>query len=345
MIKINKGITFSYKKKPIIIAEISGNHNGNKKKFLSLVKSAFANGADLVKIQTYEPKDITLNIKNKKFKIKEGIWKNQYLWDLYKKASTPFNWHAEAFKIAKKYDKILFSSPFSIRAVNFLENFNVPLYKISSFEITDHKLIKYISSKNKPIILSTGMASLKEIQDAIKIINGFHNKVIILHCVSGYPTKLKDTNIGRINLLKKKFKKNLIGISDHTNSLISTIASIPLGIVAIEKHYKLDDKISTADSEFSIVPRDLKQIRKIVDDLDVSLNHKKKESVEATSKKLRRSIFAIKNIKKGEIFNHNNIDTLRPSIGLSASKYFFVIGKKAKINIKTGMPIKKNYLQ
>ena len=344
MIKISKEIIFSHKKKPIIIAEISGNHDGNKKKFLSLVKSACLNGADLVKIQTYEPKDITLNIKKKEFKIKEGIWKNQYLWNLYKKASTPFKWHADAFKIAKKYNKILFSSPFSIRAVDFLESFNVPIYKIASFEITDHKLIKYIASKKKPIILSTGMASLKEIKDAISIINNFHNKVIILHCVSGYPTKVKDTNLSKIKLLKRKFKDNLIGISDHTNSLTSAIASVSLGVVAIEKHYKLDNKINTTDSKFSIKPNDLKQMRKIVDDLDISLNKKNKNNVEATSKKLRRSIFAIKDIKKGEKFNPLNIDTLRPNIGLPASKYFFVIGKKAKTNIKTGMPIKKNFL-
>ena len=345
MIKISKEIIFSHKKKPIIIAEISGNHDGNKKKFLSLVKSACLNGADLVKIQTYEPKDITLNIKKKEFKIKEGIWKNQYLWNLYKKASTPFKWHADAFKIAKRYNKILFSSPFSIRAVDFLESFNVPIYKIASFEITDHKLIKYIASKKKPIILSTGMASLKEIKDAISIINNFHNKVIILHCVSGYPTKVKDTNLSKIKLLKRKFKDNLIGISDHTNSLTSAIASVSLGVVAIEKHYKLDNKINTTDSKFSIKPKDLKQMRKIVDDLDISLNKNNKNNVEATSKKLRRSIFAIKDIKKGEKFNPLNIDTLRPNIGLPASKYFFVIGKKAKTNIKTGMPIKKNFLQ
>ena len=200
MIKINKDVTFSYTEKPKIIAEISGNHSGSKKKFLKLIKSAFLNGADLVKIQTYEPDDITLNNKNNNFKIKRGIWKNKYLWDLYKKACTPFKWHADAFKIAKKFNKILFSSPFSIRAVNFLESFNVPLYKISSFEITDYKLIKYIASKKKPIIISTGMASLREIKQAIKIINQFHNKIIILHCVSGYPTKLKDTNLNKIKI-------------------------------------------------------------------------------------------------------------------------------------------------
>ena len=345
MIKINKDLIFSYTKKPKIIAEISGNHNGSKKKFLKLIKSAFLNGADLVKIQTYEPDDITLNNKNNNFKIKNGIWKNKYLWDLYKKACTPFRWHADAFKIAKKFNKILFSSPFSIRAVDFLESFNVPLYKIASFEITDYKLIKYIASKKKPIIISTGMASLREIKEAIKIINQFHNKIIILHCVSGYPTKLEDTNLNRIKVLKKNFKKHLIGISDHTNGLISSIASIPLGVVAIEKHYKLNDKINTTDSKFSITPKDLLEMKNINENLNISLGKKQKINVESNSKKLRRSIFAIKDIKKGEKFNYLNIDTLRPKIGLSASKYFFLIGKKSKMNIKIGMPIKKNHLK
>jgi len=330
MIKINKNIIFSYTKKPKIIAEISGNHNGSKKKFLKLIKSAFLNGADLVKIQTYEPDDITLKNKNNNFKIKNGIWKNKYLWDLYKKACTPFRWHADAFKIAKKFNKILFSSPFSIRAVDFLESFNVPLYKIASFEITDYKLIKYIASKKKPIIMSTGMASLKEIKEAIKIINQFHNKIIILHCVSGYPTKLEDTNLNKIKILKKNFKKYLIGISDHTNGLISSIASIPLGVVAIEKHYKLDDKINTTDSKFSITPKDLLELKNINENLNSSLDKKQKTNVENNSKKLRRSIFAIKDIKKGEKFNYLNIDTLRPKIGLSASKYFFLIEKNQK---------------
>ena len=189
MIEINEKLLFSYKHPPLIIAEISGNHNQNKKKFLKLIDSAFKSGADLVKIQTYEPQDITLNIKNKNFRIKHGIWKNSYLWDLYKKAHTPFKWHKEAFDIAKKNKGIIFSSPFSIRAVDFLEKLNTKLYKIASFEITDLKLINYIASKRKPIILSTGMATINEIKSAIKIINKFHKKIILLHCVSNYPTE------------------------------------------------------------------------------------------------------------------------------------------------------------
>ena len=205
MIKLNNKFNFSYKNPPIIIAEISGNHNGSKKKFLKLIKLACLNGADLIKIQTYEPKDITLNKNYGNFKIKKGLWKGKKLWDLYKKACTPFSWHNEAFKIAKKYKKEIFSSPFSIRAVDLLENLGCKIYKIASFEITDVKLIDYIASKKKPIIISTGMASLREIHKAIDIIKKYHSKIIILHCVSSYPTKLEDINLQRIEILKKKF--------------------------------------------------------------------------------------------------------------------------------------------
>jgi len=328
--------------KPLLVAEISGNHNGNKKKFLKLIDAACKNGADLVKIQTYEPVDITLNKKDNKFKIKKGIWKNMYLWELYKKACTPFDWHADAFKIVKKYNKILFSSPFSIRGVDLLENFNVPIYKIASFEITDLKLISYVASKKKPIIISTGMSTIKEIKTAIKIIKEFHNKIIILHCVSNYPTELKDSNLLNIINLKKKFKRYLIGLSDHTNDIISSIASLQYNPVLIEKHFVLSEKDKTTDSSFSITPSQLSNLRNIINDLNNS--RKKSKSVKNVSKNLRRSIFSVKDIMKNEKFNEKNINTFRPKIGICASKYFDVIGRKAKKKIKSGTPIKNNLL-
>lgn len=338
MIKITNKINFSYKSPPKIIAEISGNHCGKKKNFLNLIKSACKNGADLIKIQSYEPKDITLNIKKKNFLIKEGIWKNIYLWDLYKKAHTPFSWHEDAFKIAKKYKKIIFSSPFSIRAVDLLENLGCKLYKIASFEITDIKLINYIASKKKPIIISTGMASKEEIDNAIKEINKFHNKIIILHCVSSYPTNLKNINLNRINILKKNYKNNMIGMSDHTNDIISSVAAIPNKIVAIEKHYKLNKKTKSADSKFSITPDKLKLLKKYSIEIFHSLKQNN-PSVEKISKKLRRSVFAIKDIKRGETLSKENIDTFRPNIGICASKYFKIMGKKLNKSIQKDQSI------
>ena len=338
MIKINNKIKIGYNSEPLIITEISGNHGGNKQKFLGLIRSACENGADLVKIQTYEPEDITLNIKNNSFKIKKGIWKNKYLWDLYKEAHTPYSWHKEAFEITKKYNKILFSSPFSKRAVDFLEKFKVPIYKIASFEITDIKLINYIASKKKPIIISTGMASDNEIKKAIKEINKFHNKIIILHCVSSYPTKLEDTNLIRISKLKSIYKKNLIGLSDHTDDIISSIAAVPLKIVAIEKHYKLNKNDKSPDASFSITPSQLKELKKNVLSIHKALSLRAK-SKDVSNKILRRSIFSTVDINKNEKITKKNIDTLRPKVGIPAEYYFDVLGKKTKSKINKFQPI------
>ncbi len=338
----NTKIGYSYP--PVIIAEISGNHNSSKQRFLQLIKSACINGADLIKIQTYEPEDITLKGKTRHFYIKDGIWKNKHLWNLYKKACTPFAWHKDAFNIARKYKKIIFSSPFSLRAVDLLENYKCQLYKIASFEITDLKLINYIASKKKPIIISTGMASSKEIKNAINEIKKYHNKIIIMHCVSSYPTKLEDINLKRIEKLKLEYKNCLIGLSDHTNDIVSSIASIPFGIVAIEKHFKLNNKIKTVDSEFSITPSELKKLKNDTLNLHKSF-YNKKINVEQISKNLRRSIFAKKDIKKNEKLSHENIETFRPYIGICASKYFKILNKKIKKNIKSGEPIYENMIK
>ena len=338
MIKLSNNLSISYKKAPVIIAEISGNHGGSKKKFLSLIKTACLNGADLIKIQTYEPKDITLNKNYGNFKIKKGIWKNKKLWDLYKRACTPFSWHHDAFKLVKKLKKNIFSSPFSIRAVDLLEKLNCQIYKIASFEITDYKLIEYIASKKKPVILSTGMATLNEIKRAIKIIKKHHSKIIILHCVSSYPTKLDEVNLQRINVLKKKFPKFLIGLSDHTDNIYSSIAASEYGITVIEKHFKISNQIKTADSSFSINPEKLRELKNVT-----TLLFKSKKKInfknEKISKNLRRSIFAEKNIKKNEKISKENIVTLRPTIGICSSKYFQIIGRKVNKNIKKGDPI------
>lgn len=336
-IKIDNSISFSSNKKPLIIAEISGNHNGSKRKFLKLIQDAFNNGADLVKIQTYEPKDITLRNKNTSYKIKKGIWKNKYLWDLYTKACTPFDWHKEAFRIAKKERKILFSSPFSLRAVDLLEKYKVKIYKIASFEITDLRLIDYIASKMKPIIISTGLSSIKEIKVAKKIINKYHNKIIIMHCISEYPTKIEDTELYKIQNLKKIFQNNLIGLSDHTDDIYSSIASVPLGIVAIEKHFNLTNNKSE-DAAFSINNNQLKQLKNISSNLYKSLNNKKIKK-KLSNIKLRRSIFASRNLNKNEKITFNNIKTLRPSIGIPSEFFFKIQGKKINKNILKNNPI------
>lgn len=340
---ITNKLNFSYKKPPLIIAEISGNHNGSKSRFLKLIESACKSGADLIKIQTYEPNDITLNKRNNFLRINKGIWKGKYFLDLYKKACTPYKWHHSAFKIAKKHKKIIFSSPFSIKAVDFLEKLNVPIYKIASFEITDYNLINYIASKKKPIIISTGMASLGEIKNAIKIIEKHHKKIIILHCVSNYPTRIEDMDLKKINFLKREFKKYHIGLSDHTNNIFSSIASISLGVSVIEKHFNIDNK-KTPDSLFSIGPKMMKDLKTISTKIFESLNKKKGTKIFNENIKFRRSLYAKKNIKINEKITNQNIIALRPKIGICASQYFKIIGKKIKKNIEANEPIYKNYI-
>lgn len=343
-IKVNNKLTFSYVSEPLIIAEISSNHGGSKSKFLKLIKLACENGADLIKIQTYEPRDITLDKNYGNFKIKKGIWKGETLWSLYNKSYTPFSWHKDAFEIAKKYKKTLFSSPFSTRAVDFLENLNCKIYKIASFEITDLKLINYVASKKKPIIISTGMASIQEIITAINEIKKYHSKIIILHCISSYPTSLRKVNLQRIEYLKKIFPKHLIGLSDHTDNIYSSIASSAYGIVAIEKHFKSSKWAKTEDSKFSITPKQLNSLKQITSELHLS---KKAKTIndDKKSKIFRRSLFAKRNIFKNEKFSEDNIDSKRPMIGLCASNYFKLIGKRATKKIIAGDPIKSIHLK
>ena len=332
-------------KRPLIITEISGNHNGNKKSFLNHIKIAAKNGADMIKIQTYEPEDITLKRFDKNFRINKGVWKGQYLWNLYEKAHTPFKWHKDAFKLANKLKIPIFSSPFSKRAVDLLEKLNVKLYKISSFEITDLELIQYIAKKKKPIIISTGMASLSEIKNAIKCIRRYNKKLTILYCVSGYPSTEKDVNLNTLKRFKKLFSSYNIGLSDHTDNIYTAFAATALGVSLIEKHFIISKKIKSADNEFSINPMQLKEMKKGIIKIHSSLGKAKigPKKIEKTSIKLRRSIFATRNIKKGEKFTRDNIANYRPKVGVGSEKFLKVIGKKSNRNISKFSPIYNNF--
>ncbi len=262
------------------------------------------------------------------------------MWQLYQKAHTPFKWHKEAFKLAKKFNKKIFSSPFSIRAVDYLEKLNCPIYKIASFEITDFKLIDYIASKKKPIIISTGMSKISEIKKAIKLINKYHENISILHCVSNYPTKIKDLNLSKIKSLKKIFPKYKIGLSDHTNGISSSIIATQYNISYIEKHFNID-KLKTSDSSFSIQPNQLKELKEA---LTYLFSKKKSHLIQKQNISFRRSIFSKKKILKNELITTNNIDTLRPKIGICASKYFDILNKRAKKDILPNKPIFRSML-
>jgi len=333
---LSKYFTSNKPLRPLIIAEVSANHCGKKTLFLKSIISAAKNGADLIKIQTYEASDITIN---KSFNIKN--WNKKKIWDLYSKAQTPYSWHRDAFALAKKLKIELFSSPFSERAVDFLQTFNVKLFKIASFEINDLKLVKKIAQTKKPVIVSTGMASLNEIKECVKLIKKYHSKVVLLHCVSGYPTQESEANLKRILTLQNNFKKMNVGLSDHTNNINTSIASIPYNTVFIEKHFILSKKLNSLDKKFSINPMELKELSKISKIVFSALGkgNFKIQKNEKGSLKFRRSIFSIKKIKKGEKFTTDNISTYRPEVGLSAKFFFNVLGKKAKKNIDTHSPI------
>lgn len=345
-IKISKNLSIGKNCPPILVAEISGNHGGNKKKFLNHIKQAKTYGADMVKIQTYEPEDIVLKDAVKNLRIDEGTWKNKNFFDLYKSAHTPYDWHFDAFKLAKRLKIPLFSTPFSTKSLNFLKKFNPEIYKVSSFEITDHNLIYEISKINKPIILSTGLSNIDEIKDAVKVINKFHNKIIILHCVSGYPTPIEDSNLDSIRYLKSKFKNNLIGLSDHTKDIYTSVASIPLGVNIIEKHFKTSNKIKSEDASFSIDKSELYNLKSFIKNIYPALGNKIKKIQKSEKKNLifRRSIYAIKDINKNETFTKENIRCYRPAIGISANKYLNIINKRSKTNIKKNSPLKKKHL-
>ena len=314
----------------LIVAEISANHCGSKKNFLKHILKAKEFGADLIKIQTYEPQDMVVK---KNFQIKSGLWKGKNLWKLYKQACTPFSWHEDAFKLAKKNKINLFSSPFSLRALNFLKKFKPSIYKVASFELTDHKLLDEIAKLKKPIILSTGLSSINEIKSAIKIIKRHHNKIILLYCVSGYPTPLSEINFNEIKKIKNATKIKKVGFSDHTSGIEASLEAINRNVCLIERHFTLKRETQSPDVKFSIIPEELKILKNYSLSRKIFSQTNKKKLSENHSKIFRRSIYAIKDIKRGEKFSSKNIGCFRPNIGYGSENYFKIINKSAKKNI------------
>ena len=336
----NREIGFG--KTPYIIAEISGNHNGDINKALDLIEKANEAGVDAVKIQTYTAKTITLNHKSEDFKIKGGIWDGKYLFDLYNEAHTPWEWHKELFKKANDLGLHIFSSPFDFTAVDFLEELDVPAYKIASFELLDLPLVSYVASKKKPIILSTGMANKKEIYEAVETAQKAGAiEIALLHCVSGYPTPIQETNLSTITKLIDMFQIP-IGLSDHTLGTVVPVAAVSVGASIIEKHFTLDREDKGPDSDFSLEPHELK---KLVEDTQSAwsslgkINFELKPS-EKQNLKFRRSLYAVKDIKKGEAITNNNVRSIRPGYGMHPKLISSIIGKLSCCEIKKGTAMK-----
>ena len=328
--------------KVFFIAEISANHCGNFKLAKKLIKCAYVNGADAVKLQTYTADTMTIKSDKKYFKIKQGLWKGYTLWDLYNKAHTPLKWHKELFKYGKFLGIKVFSTPFDDTAVDFLEKLKCPIYKIASFEMTDLNLVKKVSQTKKPIIISTGMANLEEIETTIKVAkkNGAKD-ITLLYCVSNYPSSISDFNLNNIKILKDKFKCR-VGISDHSTDNRVAIAAIASGAEVIEKHIALDNQKKGFDIDFSLKGKEIKKLR---DDIDVAFKLLGKNSFfrnksENKSKIFRRSIFTTKNIKKGEKFTKDNIRVIRPGYGLMPKYFNKILNKRSPVNISKDEPLK-----
>jgi pseudaminic acid synthase len=335
------------KKIPFFVAEISANHNGSLLHAKKLIKIAKKYGADAVKLQTYTPDTMTVKSNKSDFKIKGGLWDGKTLWDLYEKAQTPFEWHKELFDYAKKLKITCFSTPFDESAVDLLESLNCPFYKVASFEMNHIPLIKRIAQTKKKIIISTGMANLKEIDLAYKTAkNNGAKEIILLYCVSNYPSKISDFNFNNIKILKERYNCR-VGFSDHSIDNKVVAAAIVAGAEVIEKHIALDGQKKGFDLAFSLKGREIKDYAEVIKDTSLMMGKKYffRNKSENQSLQFRRSIYAISNIKKGEIFTRENIRVIRPGYGIQPVYFEKLINKKSPFNIRSQTPIKMKLLK
>ena len=346
MFKIN-GVKIGRGQRPYIIAELSANHGGSIKRAKDSIKAAKNSGADAVKIQTYTPDTMTINSNNADFLINDGLWKGYNLYQLYKEAYTPFEWHSELFKYAKKIGITLFSTPFDETAVDLLDQLKSPAFKIASFEITDLPLIKYVSSKQKPMLMSTGMANISEIGEAVETCLKAGNKDILLfHCISNYPTELADSKLGDIKYISDHFDVE-VGLSDHTTTNVAAILSVALGASAIEKHFKLDDANCGPDASFSILPEQLKNLcEECHTAYKATLSNKlQRSTTEKSDKIFRRSIYFVRNLKKGDIVSENDIRRIRPGYGLEPKHFKDIIGSRLVCDVSRADPVSWDALE
>ena len=333
--------------KPYFIAEISANHAGSLKTAKKLIKIAKYYGADAVKLQTYNADSMTINSNKKKFLVSGGLWKGEKLWDLYDRAKTPYSWHKDLFDYAKKLKITCFSTPFDSEAVDLLEKLNCPFYKISSFEMNDFPLLQKVIKTKKPIIISTGTSSLREIKDVMNFVKkNKAKKVSLLYCVSNYPATSKDFNLNNIRILKKEFNCR-VGLSDHSIDNNIAVAAVSAGAEIFEKHIACNDSKKSPDFKFSLYENEIGIYRKLIDDTYEMFKKKTfyRHNNENFYKKFRRSIYAIKNIKKGEILDKNNIKLLRPSAGLGPEYFNKILNKRSPITISYSTCLSKNILK
>ncbi|MEN8809867.1 MAG: pseudaminic acid synthase [Flavobacteriales bacterium] len=325
-----------------IIAELSANHGGKIEITLETVRAAKRAGADAIKIQTYTADTITFDSKKEHFKINQGThWDGQYLYDLYKEAYLPWEWHAEIFKVAKEEGLVCFSSPFDYTAVDFLEELNTPIYKIASFEITDIPLIEYAASKGKPMIISTGIAEIEDIELAIQTCKkAGNNDITILKCTSAYPASLEDANLITIPDIMKRFGVKS-GLSDHTLGTEAPAIAVALGATVIEKHFILDKSIGGPDAHFSLDEKEfaemvsaVRKAEEMMGKVDYEMTEKKKKS-----RQFSRSLFVVEDVRKGEVLTEENVRSIRPGFGMHPKYLKELLGTKFSQDIERGTPL------
>jgi pseudaminic acid synthase len=330
-----------------IIAEMSANHNQSIDRAIKIIEAAKDAGADAVKIQTYTPDTMTIDCKNKYFSIKGTIWEGKNLYKLYQEAFTPWEWYPKLKKICDKLGLDFFSTPFDHSSVDFLEKMEVPVYKVASFELVDFPLLKRIALTEKPIIVSTGMATKAEIREAVNtILKSGNKKIALLKCTSAYPAPVEEMNLNTILDLSKTFNVP-VGLSDHTLGNAVAVAAVVLGACIIEKHLTLSRKVPGPDSVFSSEPTEFKSM---VGDIRTAEKALGKVTYEITEKQrenrvFRRSIFVVKDMKKGDYFSNQNIRSIRPGHGMHTRYLDQILGKKAVRNIKKGTPLSWNLME
>jgi len=330
-----------------IIAELSANHGGKIEIAKQTIKAAHEIGANAIKLQTYTADTLTLDSNKEDFLIKGGtLWDGSKLYDLYKEAYLPWEWHKELFDYARELGIDIFSSPFDKTAVDFLEELDPSAYKIASFEITDYELIRYTASKSRPIIISTGIATIDEIQDAVDICREEgNNNIILLKCTSAYPAALEDANLLTIPNLAETFGV-ISGFSDHTLGTTAPVVATTLGAKVIEKHFILDKSIGGADADFSLDRKEFAEMiqavrdtEKLLGKVDYSMTEKKKKG-----RQFSRSLYVAEDIKAGDVITEKNVRSVRPGYGLHPKYLKDVIGKKAKLSLTKGTPLNKTMI-
>ena len=331
-----------------IIAELSANHMNDFDIAVKTIEAMVDAGADAVKFQTFTPDTITIDCDNEYFHIKQGtVWDGQILHELYEDAYMPWDWQPKLKKVAEDLGLIVFSSPFDITSVDFLEDMDVPAYKIASFEITDIPLIEYVASKGKPVIISTGIASLEDIELAVKTcLNAGNDKIALLKCTSSYPAPLEEINLNTIPDIKDKFGV-VVGLSDHTLGGEVSTAAVALGASIIEKHFILDRNMGGPDSEFSMEPQEFKQMVDSIRNVEKALgkvNYELSDKMKA-NREFSRSLFVVKDMKKDDIITEDNVRSIRPGFGLHPKYLNEILGKKVKKNLKKGTPFELDFIE